>query len=79
MKSKWYTRLLAFILILLGGFGIIIWFLLGCVAMPIEYVLFNRDVPYFTEAWEKIRERIIKSNNVVMKDICSLTGWSEDD
>ena len=78
MKSKWYNRLAALILSILGLCVIVVWFILAAVALPFEYVFLKRDEPYFYDTLDKIRNKIALSSNPIMKELSELHGWEPE-
>lgn len=77
MKTKWYTRLLAFLVVFLGAILVFPAYMLSAVTLPFEYIFFGRSYPYLAELFERlpsiVRDKSEKSKFYTA--VGDLTGW----
>lgn len=77
MKTKWYTRLLAFLAVFFGAILVFPVYMLSALTLPFEYIFFGRNYPYFAELFERMPS-IVKQKSRKSKfytAVGDLTGW----
>lgn len=77
MKTKWYTRLLAFLAVFFAAILVFPMYMLSAIMFPLEYIFFGRNYPYFAELFERM-PRIVREKSRKSKFYASvgdLTGW----
>lgn len=77
MKTKWYTRLLAFLVVFLGAAFMIPAYIIAAVTLPFEYVFFGRSYPFLAELYERLPSivRNRSRSNQFCAAVSQLTGW----